>query len=75
MEDTSGFYKNDNGYILYGPNFVLNANYNLRKETKDQHIYPTDEWYWFDSIEEAIYAADSQNNELNYANIKKVEVK
>lgn len=30
---------------------------------------------YFDSIEEAIYAADSQNNELNYANIKKVEVK
>jgi hypothetical protein len=53
MEDTSGFYKNDNGYILYGPNFVLNANYDLRKETKDQHIYPIDEWYWFDSIEEA----------------------
>jgi hypothetical protein len=53
MEDTSGFYKNDNGYVLYGPNFVLNANYDLRKETKDQHIYPTDEWYWFDSIEEA----------------------
>jgi hypothetical protein len=53
MEDTAGFYKNDDGYILYGPNFVLNANYNLRKETKDQHIYPTDEWYWFDSIEEA----------------------
>ena len=53
MEDTSGFYKNDNGYILYGPNFVLNANYDLRKETKDQHIYPIDEWYWFESIEEA----------------------
>jgi hypothetical protein len=53
MEDTSGFYKNDNGYILYGPNFVLNANYDLRKETKDQHTYPTDGWYWFDSVEEA----------------------
>jgi hypothetical protein len=53
MEDTSGFYKNDNGYVLYGPNFVLNANYDLRKETKDQHTYPTDGWYWFDSVEEA----------------------
>jgi hypothetical protein len=53
MEDTSGFYKNDNGYVLHGPNFVLNANYELRKETKDQHTYPTDGWYWFDSVEEA----------------------
>jgi hypothetical protein len=53
MEDTSGFYKNDDGYVLVGPNFVLNANYELRKETKTEHTYPTDGWYWFDSAEEA----------------------
>ena len=48
----SGFYKLD-VTLLYGANFVLNANYELRKETKDQHVYPTDGWYWFDSLEEA----------------------
>lgn len=52
MEDTSGFYKLD-GDLLYGPNFVLNANYELRKELKDEHTYPVDGWYWFDSLEEA----------------------
>lgn len=52
MNDTSGFYKLD-GVLLYGPNFVLNANYELRKETKDQYTYPTDGWYWFDTEEEA----------------------
>lgn len=52
MNDTSGFYKLD-GILLYGPNFVLNATYELRKETKDQHTYPTDGWYWFDTEEEA----------------------
>jgi hypothetical protein len=52
MEDTSGFYKLD-GDLLYGPNFVLNINYELRRETKDAHTYPTDGWYWFDSEEEA----------------------
>ena len=52
MNDTSGFYKLD-GILLYGPNFVLNANYELRKETKDQYTYPTDGWYWFDTEEEA----------------------
>lgn len=52
MENTSGFYKLD-GILLYGPNFVINANYELRKETKNEHTYPTDGWYWFDSEEEA----------------------
>lgn len=52
MENTSGFYKLD-GILLYGPNFVINANYELRRETKDQHTYPTDGWYWFDSEQEA----------------------
>lgn len=47
-----GFYKLD-GDLLYGPNFVLNANYELRKETKDEHAYPIDGWYWFDTEEEA----------------------
>jgi hypothetical protein len=53
MEDTSGFYKEENGELIYGPNFVLNKNYELRKETHDQHTYPVDGWYWFDSQDEA----------------------
>ena len=52
MEDTSGFYKLD-GDLLYGPNFVLNKDYELRKETYDQNNYPVDGWYWFDSEDEA----------------------
>lgn len=48
MENTSGFYKLD-GELLYGPNFVLNANYELRREYYDQQQYPVDGWYWFDS--------------------------
>lgn len=49
----SGFYKLDGEILLHGPNFVLNAKYELHAETKDQHQYPTDGWYWFDSDEEA----------------------
>jgi hypothetical protein len=52
MEDTSGFYKLD-GVLLFGPNFVLNASYELRRETHEQHTYPVDGWYWFDSEAEA----------------------
>ena len=54
--DTSGFYKNDNGNLLFGPNFVLNANYELRRETHEQHNYPIDGWFWFDSEKEAVIA-------------------
>lgn len=53
MENTSGFYKYESENLMYGQNYVLNANYELRTETKDEHTYPTDGWYWFDSIEEA----------------------
>jgi hypothetical protein len=53
MDDTSGFYKEENGELLYGPNFVLNKNYELRRETHEQHNYPVDGWFWFDSELEA----------------------
>jgi hypothetical protein len=50
--NTSGFYKLDK-ILLYGPNYVLNANYKLYCETYDQYQYPVDDWYWFDTEEEA----------------------
>lgn len=54
MEDTSGFYKiNEIGNLMYGPNFVCNADYKLTRETKDQNIYPIDGWFWFNSESEA----------------------
>jgi len=55
MTDTSGFYKLD-GDMLFGPNFVLNAGYELRRETHEEHEYPVDGWSWFENEEEA-YAA------------------
>lgn len=51
--DTSGFYKLD-GILLYGPNYVLNSDYDLRRENKDYYSYPIYGWYWFDS-EQAAY--------------------
>ena len=65
MQDTSGFYKLD-GELLYGPNFVLNMNYELRRETHEQHTYPTDGWHWFDSENEArlFFNLELVNNEV-----------
>jgi len=66
MADTRGFYKLD-GALLYGPNFVLNADYELRRETHEQHSYPVDGWYWFDSEDQARaffgLPADAENQE------------
>ncbi len=50
---SDGFYKREGDELLYGPNFVLNENYELRRESRDQHQYPVDGWWWFDSEEEA----------------------
>jgi hypothetical protein len=51
--NTSGFYKNEDGLLLSGPNFVLSGSYNLYREEKHTYTYPIGGWYWFDSIEEA----------------------
>jgi hypothetical protein len=51
--ETSGFYKNDDGMILHGPNFVEAGSYNIYREYKDTYTYPIGGWYWFDSKEEA----------------------
>jgi hypothetical protein len=47
--DTSGFYKADNGSLLHGPNYVLNAAYELRRENLAALTLPVDGWHWFDS--------------------------
>lgn len=53
MEDTSGFYKLDGEILLFGPHFVLNANYELYRDQHETYTYPVDGWYWFDSELEA----------------------
>lgn len=53
-----GFYKNEDGVLLYAPNFVSNLYYELNIQEKDSYEYPVDGWYYYDSEEEAI----SNNN-------------
>ena len=47
------FYKmiNESDYT-FGPE-VINAEYQLLTEDKDTYTYPVDNWYWFNSEEEA----------------------
>jgi hypothetical protein len=60
MNDTSGFYKMDSGELLYGPNFVLNKDFELRRETHSTQVYPVDGWSWFDSEEDAVAFFNTQ---------------
>lgn len=49
-----GFYKNDNGILLYAPNFVYNKDYELIIENKDNYNYPIDGWKYFETKQEAL---------------------
>lgn len=52
MDDTSGFYKWDDGQLLYAPNAVLMAGNDLYREQKDDYTYPVNGWTWYDSIDQ-----------------------
>lgn len=44
-----GFYKNDNGFLVWSADRVLNENFELWLDQKDTYTYPVEGWYWFDS--------------------------
>jgi hypothetical protein len=51
--NTAGFYKLD-GDLLYAPNFVVNANYELYADNPEDRLREVDGWKWFDTEAEAI---------------------
>jgi hypothetical protein len=48
-----GFYKVESDMLLHSPTTVESAEYYLNAENPNDHEYPVDGWYWFDSEEEA----------------------
>lgn len=50
-----GFYKEQGSGLdlLHARNRVSNKNYNLLVSEKDNHQYPVDGWYYFETKEEA----------------------
>ena len=46
-----GFFKNDNGTILRAVESVKSRDYELLAVNHENHTYPVDGWYWFDSPE------------------------
>ena len=60
---TSGFYKNDEGTVLYAPNFVINKTFELYKEQHTTYSYPIEGWSWFDTEDEAYQFFSIQKKE------------
>ena len=48
-----GFYKDDNGFLVWSADRVINDNFELWIDKKDTYSYPVEGWYWFDSEIEA----------------------
>lgn len=46
------FYRLDDGVVSFGE-FIDGQGYTLSIAGKDEHSYPVDGWFWFDTKEEA----------------------
>ena len=57
------FYKKIDSDILKGENFVYSPIVTLKAEEKDNHTYPQDGWYWFDTFDEALVFFANQSKE------------
>jgi len=53
VKDTSGFYTNNDNILVFAPNAVRAPTFDLFRVDKDTYTYPINNWYWFDSKEEA----------------------
>jgi hypothetical protein len=49
----AGFYKLENGQLIYGPTFISGPGFEIFANDKDNHTYPINGFYWFDTLEEA----------------------
>ena len=59
MENKSGFYKNDNGNLLFGVNSVISKDYNLQRDKHEEYDYPVDGWYWLLPFEWLNYTTEN----------------
>jgi hypothetical protein len=48
-----GFYKNDNGLLLWSADRVINEKFELWIDHKDEYEYPVEGWIWANSNGEA----------------------
>jgi len=46
MNDKSGFYKNDNGVIIFAPNYIMENGVVLHRDEKETYTFPIDGWIW-----------------------------
>lgn len=54
------FYKRDGDEFLQAPNGVYGPGFTLTEETREEHEYPVDGWYWFANLDDAMAALVSR---------------
>lgn len=54
--DTSGFYRLDNGRLLYGPADIHGPGFTLTRDGHAAARYPIDGWTWYDTRDAATTA-------------------
>jgi len=59
-----GFYKLNDGMLIYAPNFVEGPNVSLRTEDHANYTYPVDGWCWFDTLLEVQWHFGFSDEEL-----------
>lgn len=52
---TKGFYKLEDGSLMYAPNFVSGPGFELLADQHESYTYPVEGWKWFDTLEGACY--------------------
>ena len=48
------YYKRDGEELLTAPNGVDGPGYSLTVENHNEHTYPVNGWYWFDTLDQAL---------------------
>lgn len=54
------FYKRENEELHAAPLFVSGPGFELTAANKDEHSYPVEGWYWFDTLDAAMTAMTEQ---------------
>lgn len=66
------FYKREKDELHVAPLFVAGPGFELTAESKYQHSYPVEGWYWFETLDEAMAALKSEP-ELTPRELWKIE--
>lgn len=64
------YYKRQGNSLMMAPEFVSGPGFELSHENRTNETYPTDGWYWFDTLDEAFVALTVDTPRITRAQAK-----